>query len=130
MRAMPIMSHQRAFVALGMVVLGARKSVVDDERCARREPASDIFNQRLGVRIDLAQVIAVGRESSRGERYEPFIEKWPLRPGESIGLERHAALQPCAAATRDQMHGNRVEQFVHDDRAVDLRRQLGQPFDV
>src|SRR5437764_1580930 len=103
---MPIMSHQRAFVAIGMVVLGAWKSVVDDERRARGEPASDILDQRLGSRIDLAQVIAARGKSRRGERGESFIAKRPLRPGESIGLERHAALEPCAAATRDQMHRN------------------------
>src|SRR5438876_9850093 len=100
---MSIMSHQRAFVALGMVVLGAWKSVVDDEGRARREPTSDIFDQRLGGRIDLAQVIAAGGKSSRGERCQSFITKRPLRPDELVAVERHATLQPCPAATGDQV---------------------------
>src|SRR5437762_14370065 len=106
---MPIMSHQRAFVAMGMVVLCAWKSVVDDERRARREAASDILDQRLGGRIDLAPVIAARRKSRRGERGESFIANRPLRPGDTIALERHAALPPRAAATRDQMHRSRAE---------------------
>src|SRR5689334_633246 len=110
---MSIMSHQRAFVALGMVVLGAWKAVVDDEGRTCREPTSDFFDQRLGGWIYLAQVIAAGGKSSRGERRQCFLAKLPLGPHESIAIERHAALQPCAAAPCDQMHGNRIEHFVH-----------------
>src|SRR5437764_8523989 len=128
-RAMPIVAHQRAFVSLGMVILAPRKAIIDDQQGSGREPSSEMLDQRLRRRIDLAPVIALRRKACCSDRLQSIIAQWPFRPRESIAIERHAPLQPHAATTRDHMRRYRVQHFVQQDHPVDPRRQLRCPFD-
>ena len=53
---MPIVTHQRPAAALWVIVLGARKAVIDQQQRAAIDTATEIGNQMAGSRRDFADI--------------------------------------------------------------------------
>src|SRR6266480_5140813 len=114
MSAVAIMSHQRAFASLAMEILGAWKTVVDDQHRAGNHALADQFDQRFCGWIDLAQVITVGGKARTREHRQTLVAQRPLGPLELIAVARHAALEPRAAASRNDMRRYRIQHLIQD----------------
>ncbi len=95
-RTMTVMTHQRSPAALRMVILGGRKSVVDEQRRTRHQPSCNILDERLGPQVDLARVVVDGREACRRERSQRAVGR-TLGPGEAS--RRNGPRQRRARAT-------------------------------
>src|SRR2546430_9302741 len=103
MHAVTIMSDQRAFASLAMVILGAWKTVVDDQHRAADHAPADQFDQRFCGGIDLTQVVAFGGKARTREHRQTLVAQWPPSPLELIAAARHAALEPRTAASRNDV---------------------------
>src|SRR5437773_4411743 len=130
MRAVAIMSDQRAFASLAMVILGAGKTVVDDQHRAGGQSPADQLDQCLGGWIDLAQVVTFGGKARIREYRQTLVAQWPLGPLELIAVARDAALEPSTAASHNDVRRYRIKHFIHDDGARDGGGNFRRPFDA
>ena len=117
-RAMAIVRHQRARVPLRVIVLGRRKSIVDDEQDPCLAALRKTRHQCLGRRIDFAGVVALRREAAARR-----VEQPSFGSGRSTTTSR-APSRPtprsCHVSLRadDDVRRNGVEDFVGDERTV------------
>ena len=102
-----VVAHQRAAVALGVVVLGLWKAVVDEERDAVLQVVGEAADEGLGLGMDLGhgawQEGAVHRRAQRGG---------PVGKCEAVARALHAALEPGAAIEVQQLHWHGIQHLV------------------
>src|SRR5690348_11350597 len=97
MHAMPVVSDERPFAALRVVVLVLREPIVDDEQRARRDALRKRRDERFGGRIHLARIIAFARKAGFGGCAHPRIVERTFGPCERPIVPCDAALEPLAA---------------------------------
>src|SRR5437660_4022089 len=109
MRAVTIVPHQRAFASLAMVILGAWKTIIDDQHRADGHAPADQFDQGFRGWIDLAHVVAFGGKACTREHRQTLVAQRPLGPLELIAAASDAALEPRAAASRNDVRRYRIK---------------------
>ncbi len=87
-------------------------------------------DQRLRGRIDLADIVAFGRERGLGCIAQRARRQRLVGERETTAGETHAALEPRAALPRDQVRRHGVEHFVGDHQPAPARRKNLDPVDA
>ncbi len=117
--AVGAVAHQRAHVALRVVVLGLGEAVVQKKRRATLQTVGQGFDEGLGLRVDFGQVVVfaidVNRRAQRGGAVGPH------QLARSVAC--HAAFQPIAVHPRQQLHRHGVQHLVAQHHAA---HALGQ----
>ena len=126
--AVAIVRHDRTAAALWMVVLASRKAIVDDQQRAGFAALREAAHQRLRGRIDLARVIAVGREECARGLEQASRAKRTFGQHQATAIERDAALVPRVASTHDHVRRHGVEHLVGDEDAAPALGQHIDPF--
>ena len=130
MRAMLDVAHQGAAMALGMVVLPARKAVVDEQCGAAFEPGTHLARPGFGLQIDLGLVIGQ-RRHTLCDCTGKVVTRGPLTPDKLITRARHPAFEESAVVRpAETLHRHRVEHFVGQDATGEPTRRLCKPCDT
>ena len=112
-----LMAHHRAHVALGVKVLGFRKTVVQKKRCtatfAGQQALGQAGDKGLGLGLDFGQVVMLAFDLTRRAQVGG-----PVRPGQLAFVQGHAALMPDALDARQQLDRHRVQHFVAHHHAL------------
>ena len=122
--SMRAMAHQRAGIALRVVVLGSGKAVVDEECGAALEAIGQRRDEGFGLRMDLGD--GAGREHCVVRRTQV---RRAVIPGEGVGRLDDAALEPALPVEMQQLYRHRVEHFVADHDALHRVGQCIEPMD-
>ena len=130
-RAMTIMRHQCAAVALRMVILACWKSVVDNQERAGIATQRKTSHQGLRCRIDLARIVAMIGKTRPRRVAEGAVRERPIGESKFAGdTDLHAALEPCAVLPGDQMRRHGVEHFVGQQRSAPMLGKDVDPLDA
>mmetsp|Transcript_16269 Transcript_16269/g.45542 ORF Transcript_16269/g.45542 Transcript_16269/m.45542 type:complete len:419 (-) Transcript_16269:406-1662(-) len=120
-----LVAHQRAAVALRVVVLGLGEAVVDEEGRPALQAAGQGVDEGLGLPVDLGH--GTGHEAGLHRRAQRAVAVFER---EARAARHHAALAPGLAVEGDQLHRHRVQHLVADDDGLDLLGQRVQPVDA
>ena len=116
------MAHDGAHVALLVVVLALRKTIVQQEHGTGLQPVGQCAHKGLALDMNFGQVVVwPGHLRWRAQIGQPVL------PDEGL-LRRaispdHTTLMPHAAHTRQQLDGHGVEHLIADHHATHLIRQ-------
>ena len=120
-------AHHRAHVALRVVVLRFRKTVVDKEQRAGAEFVAQRAHKGLRLRVDLGQEIVLALRRQGWPQIGRHIA--PDKAGRCrVGLRQcHTALMPDTLGACQQFDRHRIEHLVANHHALQRVRQFADP---
>src|SRR5882672_2440905 len=124
-RVVAVMAHERALAALGVVVLGPRKAVVDEQGHALFEHAREGVQEAARGEPDLGAK-ALGK-CERFRRVEQLARDEAPRPVEAIAAHADAALLELPAPHADDVNRHRVQDLVADHDPGERGRKAVEP---
>jgi len=120
-----VMAHHRAHVALRVVVLTLRKTIVDEKHRALLQAVGQGANEGFGLGVNLGQVIMLAFDGPRRAQVGGAV--FPLKRRLRVVLRHHAALKPLALVAHQQLHRHGVKQLVAHRHAAEFFRQFADP---
>ncbi len=126
MRAMPVVAHERAGAALGMVVLPFSEAIVDQQHDPTLQHGRERAHQRTGGEAYFAHVRS-RRVESECCMQELWIDNRTVFESELTIAQNHTALDGDRVVPGHQMHRQRVQHLVAEDHAGESIRQPIQP---
>src|SRR5215831_16875703 len=124
-RVVAVVAHQRSFPALRMVVLPARKPVVDEQRDAFLEHAAERAHEAARGEPDLGA--EAFRKPELARRLQELARRDAPRPVEALAAHPDPAFLDPSAVDAHDVNRHRIQDLVADHDAGEGGRQAVQP---
>ncbi len=126
MGVVTVVAHQRAAVALWVEILVATKTIVDPQQRALLQSLPQTGQQTACRQIDFADIRRLHWQGLR-RRQQFTCPQRPVLPGKALCRADHPALINPIRLPGHQMHRQRIQHLVGDQRAAESFRQCIQP---